>query len=108
MMGGFGSGRPIGSGRDKVEYSRSIDVNRLHKAGCLGRFLVVCDTCRPWGGANSYSAQTKNRAGLFVRAGLASNDFQTQSESIWLVSRVEVVGRARIRGRNAAIRRRPG
>ena len=34
-MGGFGSGRPSGSGRDKVEYSRSIDVNRLHKAGCL-------------------------------------------------------------------------
>ena len=34
-MGGFGSGRPSGSGRDKVEYSRSIDVNRLNKAGCL-------------------------------------------------------------------------
>ena len=34
-MGGFGSGRRSGSGRDKVEYSRSIDVNRLHKAGCL-------------------------------------------------------------------------
>ena len=34
-MGGFGSGRPSGSGRDKVEHSRSIDVNRLHKAGCL-------------------------------------------------------------------------
>ena len=34
-MGGLGSGRSSGSGRDKVEYSRSIDVNRLHKAGCL-------------------------------------------------------------------------
>lgn len=34
-MGGFGSGRPSGCGRYKVEYSRSIDVNRLHKAGCL-------------------------------------------------------------------------
>ena len=34
-MGGFGSGRPSGSGRDKVESSRSIDVNKLHKAGCL-------------------------------------------------------------------------
>jgi hypothetical protein len=34
-MGGFGSGRPSGSGRDKVEDCRSIDVNRLHKAGCL-------------------------------------------------------------------------
>ena len=35
MMGGFGSGRPSGSGRTKVETCRSIDVNRLHKLGCL-------------------------------------------------------------------------
>src|SRR5688500_6985256 len=34
-MGGFGSGRPGGHGRDTVEGCRSIDVNRLHKAGCL-------------------------------------------------------------------------
>ena len=34
-MGGFGSGRPSGSGRDKVEACRSIDVNRLHREGCL-------------------------------------------------------------------------
>jgi hypothetical protein len=34
-MGGFGSGRPTGSGRDKVEACRSIDVNRLHREGCL-------------------------------------------------------------------------
>ncbi len=34
-MGGFGSGRPSGSGREKVEHSRSIDVNRLHREGCL-------------------------------------------------------------------------
>ena len=34
-MGGFGSGRPGGSGRDTVESCRSIDVNRLHKVGCL-------------------------------------------------------------------------
>lgn len=34
-MGGFGSGRRSGSGRDKIEYSRSIDVNLLHKSGCL-------------------------------------------------------------------------
>src|SRR5215207_7474533 len=35
VMGGFGSGRPSGSGRDKVEDCRSIDVNRLHREGCL-------------------------------------------------------------------------
>jgi hypothetical protein len=34
-MGGFGSGRPSGSGRAKVEHSRSLDVNRLHREGCL-------------------------------------------------------------------------
>jgi hypothetical protein len=34
-MGGFGSGRPSGLGYDTVEACRSIDVNRLHKEGCL-------------------------------------------------------------------------
>ncbi len=34
-MGGFGSGRPGGSGRNTVESCRSIDVNRLHREGCL-------------------------------------------------------------------------
>ncbi len=29
-MGGFGSGRPGGFGRDTVESCRSIDVSRLH------------------------------------------------------------------------------
>ena len=34
-MGGFGSGRSAGLGRDTVESTRSIDVNRLHREGCL-------------------------------------------------------------------------
>ena len=34
-MGGIGSGRPSGSGRDTVESCRSLDVNRLHREGCL-------------------------------------------------------------------------
>ncbi len=34
-MGGFGSGRPSGSGRNTVESCRSIDVNQLHREGCL-------------------------------------------------------------------------
>lgn len=34
-MGGFGSGRPSGSGRGTVASCRSIDVNRLHHEGCL-------------------------------------------------------------------------
>lgn len=32
-MGGFGSGRP--HGRDTIEECRSINVNRLHREGCL-------------------------------------------------------------------------
>lgn len=34
-MGGIGSGRPAGLGCDFVESCRSIDVNRLHREGCL-------------------------------------------------------------------------
>jgi len=34
-MGGIGSGRPSGLGRDTVESCRVIDVNRLHREGCL-------------------------------------------------------------------------
>src|SRR5262249_6006939 len=34
-MGGIGSGRPSGLGRNTVESCRSIDVNRLHREGCL-------------------------------------------------------------------------
>jgi len=34
-VGGLGSGRPSGSGRDTVEACRSLDVNRLHREGCL-------------------------------------------------------------------------
>ena len=35
MMGGFGSGRTGGDGREKVEACRSIDVNQLCNTGCL-------------------------------------------------------------------------
>ena len=34
-MGGFGSGRTGGDGRDKVENCTSVDVTLLHKSGCL-------------------------------------------------------------------------
>jgi hypothetical protein len=32
-MGGFGSGRP--GWKPKAEQFRSLDVNKLHRAGCL-------------------------------------------------------------------------
>ncbi len=34
-MGGMGSGRPTGFGKETVETYRSIDVNRLYRDGCL-------------------------------------------------------------------------
>ena len=34
-MGGFGSGRPSGSGRGTVDGCRSIDVHQLQRKGCL-------------------------------------------------------------------------
>ena len=34
-MGGFGSGRPRGSGRGTVEAYHALDADRLHRAGCL-------------------------------------------------------------------------
>jgi hypothetical protein len=34
-MGGFGSGRSSGSGRNTIENCRSLDISRLQRAGCL-------------------------------------------------------------------------
>jgi len=58
-MGGFGSGRPSGSGRDIVEASRSIDVNRLHKTGCL---------CSGWVGGWQWTREGERVAWINLRA----------------------------------------
>jgi hypothetical protein len=34
-MGGFGSGRPAGKGRQTVESCRSLDIRELQRSGCL-------------------------------------------------------------------------
>ncbi len=58
-MGGLGSGRPSGSGRDTVESCRSIDVNRLYKAGCL----------RPgWWGGWQWTRDGEKVASITLRA----------------------------------------
>lgn len=36
-MGGLGSGRRSGWGRDKVEWCKSLEVNELRRRGCLSR-----------------------------------------------------------------------
>ncbi len=95
-MGGNGSGRP--DARAKVEECRSLDVNRLHRAGCLapGRFggwqwthhgeqvasirlrtesdrVVLSYRCRVGG------RRVAGRAGGKCR----SCDWQTQNDSVW-------------------------
>ncbi len=58
-MGGIGSGRPSGLGRDTVETSRAIDVNRLHREGCL----------RPgWSGGWQWSRDGEKVASINLRA----------------------------------------
>lgn len=58
-MGGFGSGRPSGYGRDTVESCRSIDVNRLHREGCL----------RPgWWGGWQWTRDGEKVASITMRA----------------------------------------
>lgn len=58
-MGGIGSGRPSGLGRDTVETCRAIDVNRLHREGCL----------RPgWSGGWQWSLDGEKVASINLRA----------------------------------------
>ena len=58
-MGGSGSGRPSGSGRSTIEACRSIDVNRLHREGCLGS---------GWAGGWQWQREGENIASINLRA----------------------------------------
>ena len=58
-MGGFGSGRPSGSGRGKVEACRFIDVNQLRREGCL---------CGGWMGGWQWSRDGEKVASINLRA----------------------------------------
>jgi hypothetical protein len=86
-MGGFGSGRPSGSGRSKVEECRSLDVNRLHRKGCL----------RPgWVGGWSWARDGERVAWIGLRAELdrlhltyrlriGGGDWQDVAESVYII-----------------------
>ena len=59
-MGGYGSGRLSGSGRDKVEDHRSIDADDLQRKGCL----------RPgWSGSWEWTCDGERVAWIDLRAG---------------------------------------
>ncbi len=69
-MGGFGSGRPSGSGRDTVEACRSIDVNRLH-GGLPARRLdgrLAMDARRREGRLDQSARRARPAASLLSRA----------------------------------------
>ena len=59
-MGGFGSGRPSSTGRDKVEDHRSIDVNDLQRKGCLKA---------GWSGSWEWASDGERVAWIDLRAG---------------------------------------
>lgn len=86
-MGGFGSGRPRGCERFRVEACRSIDLNRMHAAGCL----------RPgwsgvwqWGHAGERLAWILLRAEadqlhLFYRVRTSGREWEAVAESVRIV-----------------------
>ena len=57
LMGGFGSGRP---GRVKAESCRTLDVNLLHREGCLGPGAI--STCE-WNHNGAPAGDAELRAG---------------------------------------------
>jgi hypothetical protein len=74
LMGGFGSGRPSGSGRDTVESCRSLDVHQLQKTGCL----------QPgWSGAWQWMRDGERVAWIGLRA---------ETDCIHLAYRVRIQG----------------
>ena len=86
-MGGFGSGRPSGSGRDKVEHSRSIDVNRLLRQGCLSAGWMGC---WQWTQDDEKVASINLRAEqdrlhLSYRARIAGGEWETIEEPVRVV-----------------------
>ncbi len=73
-MGGIGSGRPSGLGRNTVETCRAIDVNRLNREGCL----------RPgWAGGWQWSRDGEKVASINLRA---------EEDRLHLSYRVRVAG----------------
>lgn len=73
-MGGIGSGRPSGLGRDTVESCRTIDVNRLHREGCLSP---------GWCGGWQWSRDGEKVASINLRA---------EEDRLHLTYRVRIAG----------------
>ncbi len=87
-MGGFGSGRPSGFGRDTVESCRSIDVNRLHREGCLEPgWWGGCQWTRDGEKVASISLRAEaNRLHLSYRVRSGGGEWEDVAESVRIVS----------------------
>ena len=86
-MGGFGSGRRSGFGRDTVESCRSLDVNRLHREGCLtpGR-RGVCQWTRDGEKVVSIILRAEDdRLRLCYRARIGDGKWEDVEETVRIV-----------------------
>ena len=86
-MGGIGSGRPSGSGRDTVEACRSLDVNRLHRDGCLcAGWVGVCKWARDGEQIASISLRAEaDRLHLTYRVRIGDGDWEDVAETVGIV-----------------------
>ena len=85
-MGGFGSGRPSGSGRDTVESCRSIDVNRLHEEGCLPSGWGGWQWTRDGDKVATITLRAEaDRLHLFYRVRIAGGEWEDVEETVRIV-----------------------
>src|SRR5271166_3048642 len=86
-MGGFGSGRLTGSGRDKVEACRSIDVNRLHREGCLcAGSMASCQWTRNGEKVASIDLRAEHdRLHLTYRVRIGGGEWEDVNETVRIV-----------------------
>jgi hypothetical protein len=96
-MGGFGSGRPPGSGRDKVEASRSIDANRLHRQGCLrAGSMASCQWSRDGDKVTPTNMRAEHdRLHLTYRLRIGGGEWEDVNETVRMVRVARRFGGAR-------------
>lgn len=84
-MGGFGSGRP--AGRGKVEACRSIDVNRLHREGCLrAGSMASCQWSRDGDKVTPTNMRAEHdRLHLTYRVRIGGGEWEDVNETVRIV-----------------------
>src|SRR5262245_11227046 len=87
MMGGIGSGRQCGSERSTAEAARSIDANRLHRAGCLrAGWIGGWQWTRDGERTASINLRAENdRLHMTYRARIGGADWEDVAETVRIV-----------------------